>query len=221
MHYLNYVNRLQERGLHQKYIKELTGVTVEPCTYKPLKRTTQKQLMACADVVKHNKYGLIEALDILPERNPNEIYRYVKPYLEQFNANELLKELILSLNRDGVSISDINTLIKPITDALPSYSMLSHITCGIKMSKSKIPFEQRRVFLTEIIKYIQYKGVSRDYKGYFLLRKVFPEAEGRTVSAAIVKSQHRIIKRCNLCGREFIASSNNILFCGKCKKRTE
>jgi hypothetical protein len=217
MHYINYTNRLQERGLHAVYIKELTGVRIEPRKNLQYKRMTKKQLKLCLNTVKHDKYGLLRVLDMFPNHNPNEIYKHIRPYLQPFNANQVFKELILALIRDGVTISAINVLIRPLTDALPSYAMLAHISRSVGLKLPKLQFNQKQAMLIMIIKYIQYKSISKDHKGYFLLRKLFPEVESRVIASAIVKSIDYIVKSCTICNLEFIAAKNT-LFCNKCRR---
>jgi hypothetical protein len=218
MHFLNYVNRLQKRGLQAKYIKELTGVGVEPNMGKAHRRLSERQLDVCLNAAKRDNYGLLRILDIFPTCNPNTIYRHIKAHVQPFNANETLKELIVALIRDGVPISEINVLIKPLVDTPLSYSVLTHLASGIGRTRSELSFNQRQVLMIEIIKYIEYKGIARDYRGYFLLKAFFLEAESRVIASAIVKSIDHAVKACNICGSEFIATKN-VLFCDKCRKR--
>lgn len=215
MYYAFVVDKLAKMGLSKEFVREYTGVRVY--TADRIKKSVPLSSLDIIDCRLLAKWGmpLHQILERFPGHAPDGIYCAIKEYLCPLDAVAVYQSCIKRLRAEWVRWADIPALVADECNGKPSLFPVTSMIADIAPNPKR-PENNRELSTVKLIKYIHTKNIPYSFRGFFHLLELFPDASQRTISKAMFRARGEFVRTCNLCGKEFVGSRQQV-FCKRCR----
>ncbi|KAA0257520.1 hypothetical protein FHQ18_09260 [Deferribacter autotrophicus] len=234
--YSDVVQYLKQKGLKNKYIAEMTGLSCsyirqyygnDDCNHTKKKPNAREIKIASILITKRNK-SFIDVVEIFSDKyDINVFYESLADEIKKQSLNivDSFFEDASKLLKLGLSLRQVCKLFEVANDGFtPDHSSLRKhlIKKGIYTKVVNLTTQDKKLTLRDrkkILFFIRKNNLKLRIEDFMLLYSKFSDVHVKTLFELLENSENYEVKKCICCGKEYLFKDKKFRLCPQCRNK--